>query len=601
MTVNDKLTALRREMKKEGVQAYIVYSSDPHGSEYVADHWRCRSWLSGFTGSAGTVVVTAEKAGLWTDFRYFIQAAGELEGSDIKLFRMDEPGVPDYRSWLKTELKRTGRDETGDGTAVIGVDGRTLTLKEWESFAPALAGSDILINGDLDLIGRLWTDRPAEPTGAVWALSEDEAGLSRKEKLDAVLQELEQRALKETVIASLDDIAWILNLRGSDVPCNPVIQSYLYLSKDRRIWFVDDRKISDEIRISLETDDIGIRPYDELGRFMRELEGPLYISAEKTSYALLSVLPDSCELVKGTDISTNLKARKNEAEQKNIRRVMERDGAAMVRFIIWFRKTLKERSVTELEAAAVLRAFREEQEGFLDESFSPIPGYAAHGAICHYEATAGKEFTLERNSLFLIDSGGQYRGGTTDITRTLAAGEPSEAERRDYTLVLKGHIALSRAVFPAGTRGYQLDILARQPLWNCGLNYGHGTGHGVGYILNVHEGPQRISPHPVDRALEDGMIISNEPGIYREGEYGIRIENLVMVRPWSENPGSGDFHDFETLTLCPYERSLIDSSLLDDEEKRWINEYSETVYNRLSPLLVQGERDWLREETLAIS
>ena len=595
MNVRDKLTALRRDMKEEGVQACIVYSSDPHGSEYVAEHWRCRTWLSGFTGSAGTVVVTADKAGLWTDFRYFIQAAEELGGSGIELYRMDEPGVPEYRNWLKEELSRI------EGGAVIAVDGRTLSLREWESLASAIGGSDIRINGDLDLVGRLWNDRPSEPAGEVWALGDDESGLSRREKINLVTADLESRGMRETMISSLDDIAWLLNLRGSDVPYNPVIQSYLYLSKERCLWFVDDIKVPDEIRVLLKADDIELRPYDDVSACMKQLKGPLYISADKTSFALLSVLPDNCAVLKGTDISTSLKARKNETEQRNIRRVMERDGAAMVRFLIWFRKTLSEGSVTELEVAAALRGFREEQEGFLDESFSPIPGYAAHGAICHYEAVPDKQYTLESNSLFLIDSGGQYRGGTTDITRTLAAGTPAEAERKDYTLVLKGHIALSRAVFPAGTRGYQLDILARQPLWNCGLNYGHGTGHGVGYMLNVHEGPQRISPHPVDKALEPGMVISNEPGIYREGEHGIRIENLVMVRPWTDNPGSTEFYDFETLTLCPYERRLIDSSLLDEGEIRWINAYGQTVYERLSPLLTQEEKDWLREETLEIS
>ena len=592
MRVQDKLTALRTEMKKSGVQAYIIYSSDPHGSEYVAEHWRCRSWLSGFTGSAGTVVVTEKRAGLWTDFRYFIQAAAELEGSGIDLYRMGDAGVPSYQDWLK--------DELGEGS-LIGVDGRTLTLKEWEAVVAALGGRGIGINGEMDLVGTLWTDRPSEPAGAVWALSDDESGLSRKKKIALVLEQLKKQGMGETMISSLDDIAWILNLRGSDVPYNPVVQSYLYISGGRSIWFVDDVKISCEIRTLLQKDGLEIRPYNDVNVHMSSLEGPLYISSDKTSQALLTALPEDCSVIKGTDISTRIKACKNKIEQQNIRGVMELDGAAMVRFLIWFRKTMAERPVTELEAAAVLRGFRAEQEGFLDESFSPIPGYGAHGAICHYEADPENQYTMERKSLFLIDSGGQYRGGTTDITRTLAAGEPSLLEKEDYTRVLKGHIALSRAVFPAGTRGYQLDILARQPLWNAGLNYGHGTGHGVGYILNVHEGPQRISPHPVDESLKPGMVISNEPGIYREGEHGIRIENLIMVRPWADNPGTEDFYSFETLTLCPYERRLIDSSLLDKEEIRWINGYNKTVYKRLSPLLNEEERHWLREETLAFS
>jgi len=580
-------------MKERGMKAYIVFSSDAHGSEYVSPYWRCRTWISGFTGSAGTVVVTQDDAGLWTDYRYFIQAAEELKGSGIRLFKMGEPGVPSYIEWLAEIL------ESGD---VIGMDGRTLSLGEWEAMAAAYGPLDVRIDGHDDLIGELWTDRPVDSVKPVWCLTDEEAGKSSREKIKEIRSIMEDRHLDATLISSLDDIAWILNVRGGDVPYNPVVQSYLYLSHDSISWFVDQRKISPEVRSIIEALGINVLDYNSVTEFLSRLNPrlSLYVSPERTSSTLVSSLPETINLLKGVNISTRLKAEKNTGEQTRIRTVMEKDGIALVRFIIWLREEINRTALTEIEAAAKLREFRASQDGFLSESFSPIPAYRAHGAICHYEATEKDQFTLDKSSLFLIDSGGQYREGTTDVTRTLALGQPTQREAHDYTLVLKGHIALSRAVFPEGTKGYQLDILARAPLWKEGLNYGHGTGHGVGYILNVHEGPQRISPHPVNESLKKGMICSNEPGIYREGEHGIRIENLILVQPWNECPGEENFLSFETLTLCPYERSLIDISLLDAEEIDWVNSYHREVYKRLSPGLSPGEQDWLKNETLEI-
>ncbi len=595
-----RLEALRKAMKEKGLQAYVIYSSDPHGSEYVNDYWRCRSWISGFTGSAGTVVVTLEKAGLWTDGRYFIQAAGELEGSGIKLFKEGIPGVPGYLEWLAAELPR--------GSAV-GLDGRTLSLKEWESMMESFTSAGIRLEGGVDLISPLWLDRPQPSRALVWEQEKESCGQSRQDKIAALRALLKEQGCDATMISSLDDIAWILNLRGGDVLYNPVVESFFYLGENSLVWFLDPVKLSDPLKEKLKGEKILIRPYSQAAEFLKEVsrelakaDKALFLSRSKTSFALASGLPSNLKVRMGVDPSTHLKAGKNTVEQEQVRRVMEKDGVALVRFMIWLRETLaKGEEVSEVSAARALRAFREEQEGYLYESFATIPAYRDHGAICHYEAADASCYKLEKESLFLLDSGGQYKGGTTDITRTLALGEATALERRDYTLVLKGHIALSRAVFPQGTRGYQLDTLARIPLWKEGLNYAHGTGHGVGFVLNVHEGPQKISPHPIDEALKEGMICSNEPGIYREGQHGIRIENLVLVQPWKTGLAGEKFYRFETLTLCPYEKSLMEINLLTAEEIRWVNDYHRMVYTRLAPYLNPSEARWLREQTLEIS
>ncbi len=600
-TAAQRLAALRDAMKKQGVQAYVVYSSDPHGSEYVNGYWRCRSWISGFTGSAGTVAVTQDKAGLWTDGRYFIQAAEELEGSGVELFKEGKPGVPGYPEWLTAELSPG---------AAVGLDGRTLSLKEWESMMESFGPAGIKLEASCDLISPLWLDRPAPSRAAVWEMDKILCGQSRQEKISDLREHLKKQGCDATMISSLDDIAWILNLRGGDVPYNPVIESFLYLGENSLAWFLDTSKLSDSLKKKLAGEGIQVKPYHEAAAFLQETakdlakeKKSLFLSPEKTSFALTSGLLPSLKVRMGVDPSTHLKAGKNRVEQAQLRQVMEKDGAALVRFIIWLKEAMArgQNMVSELSAAAALQAFRAEQEGYLYDSFSTIPAYRDHGAICHYEASEASSCRLERESLFLFDSGGQYRGGTTDVTRTLALGEPTTLEKKDYTLVLKGHIALSKAVFPQGTRGYQLDTLARIPLWQEGLNYAHGTGHGVGFVLNVHEGPQKISPHPIDEALKEGMVCSNEPGIYREGLHGIRIENLVLVQPWKTGLEGEEFYCFETLTLCPYERSLIDIELLTAGEIQWINDYHKMVYDRLSSRLSPSELQWLKDQTREIS
>ena len=592
--IRERLKFLRELMSRENMDAYIVYSSDPHGSEYVADHWRCRSWISGFTGSAGTVVITREEAGLWTDFRYFIQAEEELKDSGITLHRSGTPGVEEYREWICRKLLPG---------SVIGMDGRTLTVKEWESLAQKFIPLQYRIANRKDLVGELWRDRPSLPAAPVWQLGLEEAGELCGEKLARVRREMDERGVTSYLISSLDDIAWLLNVRGGDVPYNPVVQSFLLLEQEEAFWYVDEAKLEKDVRVALEADNIQIKPYEAVADDLSGLpdDSVLLLSPARTNSLLATAPPESLKILQSQDITTAFKACKNETEQKQIRIAMEKDGAALVRFFIWLEGAIEERAITELEAAAVLRECRSRQDDFLDESFSPIPGYRAHGAICHYEADEKGQFTMDSSGLFLLDSGGQYRQGTTDITRTVTLGSPSEDEIKDYTLVLKGHIALSRARFPRGTRGYQLDLLARQPLWDEGLNYGHGTGHGVGFVLNVHEGPQRISPHAIDEPLMPGMVTSNEPGIYREGKYGIRIENLILTVPWEDCPGEEEFYRFETLSLCPYDRELIDVSLLSESEIGWINAYHAEVVRRLSPRLSAEERKWLERAACEIS
>ena len=589
-----RLMKLRELMERDSLDAYIIYSQDPHGSEYVAEHWRGRAWLSGFTGSAGTVVVTRDKAGLWTDSRYFIQAIQELEGTGIDLFKMGDSDVPEYSQWLCDQLLPG---------SVVGVDGRTLSVKEWQSLAGYFLPLQISVATKKDLLDEFWTDRPDQPVEKVWLLEDSKSGESRRRKIQRVRKVMEESGWTHYLLSSLDDIAWLLNVRGGDVPFNPVVQSYCLLSEDSLEWFVAEEKLSEPVIKALSEDGVQNRSYEAVVESVSSFpDGSiLFFNGARTNSLLAGAIPEGVKVLQKQDITTLMKACKNSVEQNQIRKVMEKDGAALVCFLLWLKASILERPITELEAVARLREFRSLQEGFLDESFSPIPGYRAHGAICHYEAEETKQFTMEASGLFLIDSGGQYTQGTTDITRTIALGVPTEREIRDYTLVLKGHIALSMARFPRGTRGYQLDTLARAPLWREGLNYGHGTGHGVGYILNVHEGPQRISPHPVDEPLLPGMITSNEPGLYREGEHGIRIENLTLTVLWDDSPNPEEqFYCFETLTLCPYERSLIDSSLLSADELTWLNSYHRQVFERLSPYLKEEERVWLREETYEI-
>lgn len=578
-------------MIQNKLDAYIITGSDPHASEYPPAYWCTREWISGFTGSAGLVVVTADRAGLWTDFRYWIQAREELSGSGVELFREGDEGTPGIHEWLGKKLPSSAR---------VGVDGRTVTSKSASEWTGYLRDRNIELLTDMDMISEIWVSRPAPARKAVVELDEDEAGESRVSRLDRLKQVLDDVGADTWLGISLDSIAWLLNIRGGDVPFNPVVISFLIYSAGEITWFVDEERIPDFLSASLKEDGIRIAPYDSFTDALSMLSPSSRVLADHQNItrAVIDRIPAGVALVAGKDPVTAMKAVKTPGELSRIARAMEKDGVAVVRFLIDLERIIAGGgTLTELEAAAMLREQRSSIPGFLDDSFSPIPAVGAHGAVCHYEATPESAGTLKAGTdLFLIDSGGQWEEGTTDITRTVTLGVPTVQQKKDYTLTLKGHIALSRARFPRGTRGYQLDTIARLPMWNHGINFGHGTGHGVGYRLNVHEGPQRISPAPVDVALEPGMVVSNEPGIYREGSYGIRIENLLACRE-DISTEFARFLTFDTLTLAPYDSRLIEVQLLDDEETAWVNEYHSVVYSRLSPLLETDENEWLKSRT----
>ena len=572
-------------MKEEGLSAYIITGGDPHMSEYVAPRWRTRAYFSGFSGSAGLLVITLTKAGLWTDFRYWIQAAKELDGSVVELFKVGMAGTIPFIDWIASELKEGEK---------AGVEGSTLAAKTAGEWGERLMGRGISLADAGPLPSTLWEDRPSAPATELYSLPLSLAGVDRKEKIERVRELLSLQDCQGTFISSLDDIAWLLNIRAMDVKMNPVALAFCWIDEKRTVLFTDRSRIGKETGEELSRDGIDVRDYQTYADFLRALPvGKIFLSQEKNSWDIERSFSLETEKVGGVDLTTLMKARKNSVEIDCFHKAMIQDGAAMVNFICWLKKAVSEKSMDERDVAGKLREFRAAQPGFIEESFSPISAYGANGALCHYDPEGGVPASLLPGSLYLIDSGGQYEGATTDITRTIALGEPSFDEIRDYTLVLKGHIALSQAQFPEGTRGYQLDILARQPLWNSLMDFGHGTGHGVGAFLNVHEGPHSISTKPIDMPLQEGMVTSNEPGLYREGRYGIRIENLILTVRGEESE-FGSFFRFETLTLCPYDRDLIDRNMLNGEEISWINDYHKRVFTLLSGLVDGEAENWLR-------
>ena len=572
-------------MNEKGYAAWIVTGGDPHMSEYVAARWRTREFFSGFTGSAGILVVTAEKAGLWTDFRYWIQAAKELDGSGVDLFKAGHPGTIPFIDWIASELN------PGEKAAC---EASTVSLTQAREWSDRLKTRGIALIDGGDIPEALWSDRPAYPSTELYALPLSLAGVDRKEKIDEVRLLLEKKDCGGTFLSSLDDIAWLLNIRAMDVTMNPVALAYCWISRDETILFTEKSRMADGTQKELTDDRITIRPYSDYDGFLRKLKkGRVYLSEERNSWRIGNSLPPEVERVDGTDLTAVLKSKKNSVEIDCFHKAMVEDGIAMVNFLSWIKKAVRENSLSEVDVAVRLREFRADQPGFIEESFSPISAYGPNGALCHYDPLKEVPASLGADGLFLIDSGGQYEGATTDITRTISLGNPTDDQRRDYTLVLKGHIRLSRAVFPEGTRGFQLDTLARQDLWSHLMNYGHGTGHGVGAFLNVHEGPHSISHRLLDFPVLEGTVTSNEPGLYREGRYGIRIENLIHAVKAGESE-FGAFLKFETLTLCPYERELIDATILDEEEKLWVNDYHRKVFKVLSGLVNKEGEIWLR-------
>lgn len=590
-TINNRIAALRAHIAQEQIQAFIIPSTDPHLSEYVAPHWQSREWISGFTGSAGTVVVTAKDAGLWTDSRYFLQAARQLEGTCITLYKEMLPETPNIPEFLSAHLQE------GD---CVGIDGKMFSAEEVEHLQKELKKSGIRIKSIADPMQLLWTDRPAMPLAPAFVYDTKYAGMSFTEKLSAVRQAMEAAGADSLLLSALDEIAWLLNIRGNDVHCNPVVVSYLLIEKDKVNYFIQPQKVTPELAEYFSANGISVHPYEEIGHYLNSFNAhSILMNPAKTNYAIYSAIRPGCLIINGASPVALLKAIRNKQEIAGIHAAMQRDGVALVKFLKWLDEAVPAGKETEISVDKKLHTFRAAQPLYMGESFDTIAGYKEHGAIVHYEATPETDVTLKPEGFLLLDSGAQYLDGTTDITRTIALGPLTEEEKTDYTLILKGHIALAMAVFPEGTRGAQLDVLARMPIWKERMNYLHGTGHGVGHFLNVHEGPQSIRMNENPVALQPGMVTSNEPGVYKAGSHGIRTENLVLTVPAGEGM-FGKYLKFETLTLCPICRKGIIKELLTAEEIGWLNDYHRTVYEKLSPDLNNDEKEWLKEACKAV-
>lgn len=590
-SIKERIHALRMTFRPNNIKAFIIPSTDPHLSEYVAPYWMSREWISGFTGSAGTAVILMDKAGLWTDSRYFLQAEKELEGSGITLYKEMLPETPSITKFLCQNLK------PGES---VSIDGKMFSVQQVEQMKEDLAPYQLQVNLFGDPLKNIWKDRPSMPDAPAFIYDVKYAGKSCGEKVAAIRTELKKKGIFALFLSSLDEIAWTLNLRGSDVHCNPVIVSYLLVTQDEVVYFISPEKITQEVNEYLQEQQVSLRKYDEAESFLNSFAGEnILIDPKKTNYAIYSAINPACKVVRGESPVTLLKAIRNEQEIAGIHHAMQRDGVALVKFLKWLEASVLSGKETELSVDRKLHEFRAAQPLYMGESFDTIAGYKEHGAIVHYSATEESDVTLQSKGFLLLDSGAQYLDGTTDITRTIALGELTEEEKTDYTLILKGHIALAMAKFPAGTRGAQLDVLARMLIWSHGMNFLHGTGHGVGHFLSVHEGPQSIRMNENPIVLQPGMVTSNEPGVYKAGSHGIRTENLTLVCKDKEGM-FGEYFKFETITLCPICKKGIIKEMLTAEEVKWFNDYHQTVYKKLSPSLNEEEKKWLLEATKAI-
>lgn len=584
--ISARLTALREVLKKQAISAFIVPSTDPHLSEYVAAHWHTREWISGFNGSAGTAVVTLQKAGLWTDSRYFLQAAEQLEGTGIDLYKEMLPDTPSIAQFLIAELN--------PGEAV-GIDATVFSTRGALALREELAAAGIELKTIADPMAEIWSDRPTIPQDPIVVHPLRYAGKPTTEKLEEIRRALATQGAEAIFVSQLDEIAWTLNLRGSDVHCNPVFVAYLYIGKEESILFTDATKIPQETANYLASIPVNVAPYTKAASKLSQLQGiRLLLDLPKTNAAIYQAALQGCHIIEQASPICLMKSVKNETEQNGFREAMIRDGVAMVKFLRWLKPAVERGGETELSIDKKLCALRAEQSDYRGISFDTIAGYAAHGAIVHYEATPETDIPLQPKGLLLLDSGGQYLDGTTDLTRTIALGPTTEEERTDYTLVLKGFLTLMNAEFPDGTCGTQLDVLARQAMWKRGINYLHGTGHGVGAYLCVHEGPHQIRMNHMPTVLKAGMTVTDEPGIYKAGKHGIRTENTLLIVPAQETP-FGTFYRFEALTLCPIDKAPIDRSLLTAEEVEWLNSYHRTVYEKLSTRLDNETQQWLKE------
>ena len=595
--IKQRIENIRDLMKEKNIYAYIVPSSDYHQSEYVGDYFKSREFMSGFTGSSGTLIISMDEAGLWTDGRYFIQAEQELKDSGIKLFKMGEEGVPTIEEYLLEKLPKN---------STLGFDGRVMSVKEGQSLANKLAFKGINIEYKYDLVNDIWEDRCSLPTEKAFLLGTEYSGESFSDKLSRIRAVMKEKKATTHILASLDDIAWLFNIRGRDVKSNPVVLSYAVISIDSVYLFIDKNKIGKDIRAELSKENVQIKGYEEVYEFIKNIDENevVLIDTSKVNYAIYNNIPSNVQKIEERNPSILFKSIKNEIELKNIRNSHIKDGVAFTKFMYWLKNNIGKIEITEISATQKLEEFRREQDKFIEPSFSTIAAYKDHAAMMHYSATEESNYKLEPRDLFLVDSGGQYFDGTTDITRTIALGPIPENVRKDFTNVVRGMIRLSKAKFLYGCRGYNLDILARGPLWEEGVDYKCGTGHGIGFVLNVHEGPNgfrwKVREDIDDTCiLEEGMVTTNEPGVYVENSHGIRIENEIVVRKAEKNE-YGQFMDFEVITFAPIDLDAIDESLILKDEKVYLNNYHKQVYDKISPYLNEEEKQWLKTYTREI-
>lgn len=596
MTIKQKLNALRILMKEKKIDAYLVPTDDFHGSEYVGDYFKCRKYITGFTGSAGTAIITQDMAGLWTDGRYFIQAADQLRDTTIELFKSGEPGVPTVHQFLNDKLE--------EGMC-LGFDGRTVSAREAEELQELLQEKYITFSVNDDLIGEIWEDRPALSCEPVMELDIRWTGKSRADKIAEIREQMKAKEADTFILTSLDDIAWLLNIRGNDIHCCPVVLSYLVMMENELRLYANAAAFSEEIRSNLEADGVKIYPYDDVYSYVQSisLDKKVLLSRANVNSRLVSNIPSEVTILDEPNLTLLPKAVKNETEMENERIAHIKDGVAVTKFIHWLKKNVTRTTITELSTAEKLYQFRSEQEHFLGESFDPIIAYGTHAAIVHYSATEATDIPLEARGMVLADTGGHYLEGTTDITRTIVLGPVTAKEKKFFTAVLRGNLNLAAAKFKYGCTGLNLDYLARGPLWELGEDYNHGTGHGVGYLLNVHEGPNSFrwknlpgNPAPV---LEEGMITSDEPGYYLENEFGIRHENLVLCKK-AEKTSFGQFMCFEPLTMVPFDLEGINPEEMTERERKLLNDYHQKVYTTISPYLDEEEKEWLKQATREI-
>ncbi len=591
MRVSERIEKLRKIMKRENIDYYIVPSADFHQSEYVSECFKSRAYITGFTGSAGTALIGMDKAILWTDGRYFIQAEQQLAGSGIELYKMRIPGWPSLEEYLSANMK--------EGEC-LGFDGRVFSINEYKEFKKIQQSKNIKIAMDKDLIAEIWADKPSMPKEKVFLHDVKYCGKSVNEKLQEVREQMKTLGCKSYILSSLDDIAWLFNIRGNDVECTPVTLAYALIDDKAAVLYIDKDKISGEDKSILENrDGIILKNYEDIFEDVKLIKENVLLDPSKVSAFILTKLNEDVRVIESINITTNLKAIKNNVEIECFKNSHIKDGVAMVRFTKWLKENVGKEKITELTLSDKLVEFRSMGDLFIEESFKTIAGYKEHAAMMHYSATEESAYELKKEGMVLVDCGGQYLDGTTDITRTFVLGKITEEEKKDFTLVLKGHINLMTCKFLQGSIGSSLDIMARKPLWEEGIDYKCGTGHGIGFCLSVHEGPQQIRPINYVE-LKPGMILTNEPGVYKEGKHGIRIENVMLIVEDSKTEYGGQFYKFEPLSYCPIDLEGIEVSMLTDKEREWINNYHKETYDKLSPYLNDEEKEFLRKETRAI-